>query len=395
MPAEVLLLAAFLACVGIVGFAYAGYPVVVWLLSRWFGREPVPPPVETADLPSVSLLIAAHNEAAVIEGRIQNALALHYPPGKLEIVIASDGSTDGTNEIVGRYADRGVRLLAFPENRGKAATLDAAVPQLTGDVIVLSDANTLMDPDAVRQLAAWFADPAVGVVCGKLVLTDPATGRNADGMYWKYETFLKRCEGRLGALLGCNGAIYAVRRAVFPPVPAGTIVDDFVIPLMARRATGCRIVYDSHAVASEETAPGVGVEFRRRARIGAGVFQGLGRLWPLLSPAHGWVSFTFFAHKVLRWLSPFALVGMVVLNVLLLDVPGMGWVLAGQVGFYTLAVVAAWLPARPRVLRVARLTTMFAAMNLAILVGFVRWLAGAQGGTWRRTDRAPVPAGVS
>jgi cellulose synthase/poly-beta-1,6-N-acetylglucosamine synthase-like glycosyltransferase len=388
------LLAAFLACVAVVGFAYAGYPLIVWLLARRFGRDPVPPPVETADLPSVSLLVVAHNEATVMDARIQNALALHYPPGKLEIVIASDGSTDATNDVVARYVDRGVRLLAFPENRGKAATLDAAIAHLTGDVVVLSDANTLMDRDAVRQLAAWFADPAVGVVCGKLVLTDAATGRNADGLYWRYETLLKRCEGRLGALLGCNGAIYAIRRSIFPPVPAGTIVDDFVIPLSARRATGCRLVYDEQAVAREETAPDVRAEFRRRARIGAGGFQSLARLWPLLSPVHGWVSFTFFAHKVLRWLSPFALVGMLLLNLLLLDLPGMGWILAGQLGFYALAVGATWLPPRPRALRVVRLTTLFAAMNLALLVGFVRWLTGSQGGAWKRTDRSPVPAGA-
>jgi len=227
MPdSQTLLVAAFLACAAVVGFAYAGYPVVVWLLSRAFGRPPVPPPVESADLPSVSLLVVAHNEAGDIDARVRNALALRYPPGKLEVVVASDGSTDGTNEIVAGYADRGVRLLAFPENRGKAAALDAAVGHLTGDVVVLSDANTQMDPGAVRQLAAWFADPTVGVVCGKLVLTDPATGCNADGLYWRYETFLKQCEGRLGALLGCNGAIYAVRRSGFPRVPAGTIVDD-------------------------------------------------------------------------------------------------------------------------------------------------------------------------
>jgi cellulose synthase/poly-beta-1,6-N-acetylglucosamine synthase-like glycosyltransferase len=171
-------------------------------------------------------------------------------------------------------------------------------------------------------------------------------------------------------------------------------VDDFVIPLAARRATGCRLVYDPQAVAHEETAPGVGAEFRRRARIGAGGFQSLARLWPLLSPAHGWVSFTFFAHKVLRWLSPFALVGMLVLNVLLLGVPGFGWVLTGQLGFYALAATAAWLPGRARPFRIARLATMFAAMNLALLVGFVRWVSGTQGGTWRRTDRSPVPAGV-
>jgi cellulose synthase/poly-beta-1,6-N-acetylglucosamine synthase-like glycosyltransferase len=172
--------------IGLVAYVYVGYPVLLWVLSRLFGRPPVPPAVEAADLPSVTLLIAAHNEAGVIDERIQNALALHYPPDRFRIVIASDGSTDATNDIVRSYADRGVVLFDYPINRGKAAVLNDAFRQLTSDVVVLSDANTHMAPDAIRKLAEWFADPAVGVVCGKLVLVDPHTGRNVDGVYWKY-----------------------------------------------------------------------------------------------------------------------------------------------------------------------------------------------------------------
>ena len=377
-------------CIGVVGFAYVGYPILIWLLSRCFGRDPVPPAVESADLPTVSLLIAAHNEEADIAARIENALGLHYPPDKLEIVIASDGSTDATEEIVERYSDRGIRLLAYRNNGGKSAVLNASVPRLRGDVVVLSDANTRMAPDSLRRLATWFADPAVGVVCGRLILTDAVSGRNADGMYWKYENFLKGCEGRLGALIGCNGAIYAIRRRLFPAVRPGTIIDDFVIPMDARRESGCRILYDAHAVAWEETPPDIGCEFRRRARIGAGGFQSIARLWPLLSPAHGWASLTFFGHKVLRWLSPFCLAGMLVLNSLLLGIPGFDLMLIGQLGFYAVAIAAAYVPPRPRALRVLRLSTMFATMNLALLVGFFRWASGAQRGTWKRTTRGPV-----
>jgi cellulose synthase/poly-beta-1,6-N-acetylglucosamine synthase-like glycosyltransferase len=389
MP-DSLLIILFWSCAGLVTFAYAGYPVVVWLLTRLFGRVPAPPPIESADLPSVSLLIAAHNEEADIEARIANALALRYPKGELEIVIASDGSTDRTNEIAGRYADRGVRLLAFPVNRGKAAVLNAAVPRLRGDVVVLSDANTHMESDAVWRLAPWFADPTVGVVCGKLILTDSETGRNADGLYWKYETFLKACEGRLGALVGCNGAIYAIRKDLFPGDRGGAIIDDFVIPLEARRRSGCRIVFDPEALAREETAPDLRAEFRRRARIGAGGFQSMARLWPLLSPAHGWVSFTFLCHKVLRWLSPFCLVGMLIANLLLVGVSGYDYVLAAQGGFYLMAVAGARVPGRPRAFRVLKLATMFMTMNLALLVGYIGWATGAQRGTWQRTPRAPA-----
>jgi cellulose synthase/poly-beta-1,6-N-acetylglucosamine synthase-like glycosyltransferase len=378
---------ALAVCLGVVFFAYLGYPALVFALSRLFGRRPVPPAVEGADLPTISLLIAAYNEEVDIEARVRNALALQYPLGKLEVVIASDGSTDATNDIVRRFADRGVRLIAYPENRGKTTVLNRSVPRLAGDIVVLSDANTMMAPDAALRLAAWFADPGVGVVCGRLVLTDPRTGRNADGLYWKYETFLKKCESRLGALLGSNGAIYAIRKALFPVVRPGTLIDDFVIPLEARRNSGCRIVYDEQAVAHEETAPSVHAEFRRRVRIGAGGFQSIGMLWRLLLPTNGWVALTFLCHKILRWACPFFLLGALGANALLLGRPGAAEVMLAQLGFYALAAAGHCLPRRPGFLKLFRLPTMFVTMNLALFFGFFRWARGGNNGTWRRTDR--------
>jgi cellulose synthase/poly-beta-1,6-N-acetylglucosamine synthase-like glycosyltransferase len=332
-------------------------------------------------------LIAAHNEEIDIEARILNALALDYPADRLEIVIASDGSTDRTNEIVRQYADRGVLLFAYEKNRGKATVLNESVPQLSGEIVLLSDANTEMASDAARRLASWFVDASVGVVCGRLDLTDPRTGRNVDGLYWKYETFLKKCESRLGALLGSNGAIYAIRKQLFPTIRPGTLIDDFVIPLEAKRRSGCRIIYDSRAVANEETAPTIMAEFRRRVRIGAGGFQSIGMLWPLLSPSNGWVALTFFCHKILRWACPFLLLGMLVANALLLGDRLYDWLFAGQLAFYGVSLVGHWLPARPRFLRYFRLPTMFVSMNLALFFGFIRWLRGGHTGTWTRTDR--------
>lgn len=385
---EAILEAIFWGCLVAVAFAYLGYPLLILFLARVLGRRPESPELDEARLPVVSLLIAAHNEERDIEARILNALALDYPAGKFEIVIASDGSTDATNEIVRRYAHRGVRLFAYETNRGKATVLNESVPRLRGEVVILSDANTFMAADAARRLAAWFADPDVGVVCGRLVLTDPRTGRNVDSLYWKYETFLKKCESRLGALLGSNGAIYAIRKDLFPEVRPGTLIDDFVIPLEAKRRSGCRIIYDTAAVAREETPPTILAEFRRRVRIGAGGFQSIGMLWPLLSPAHGWVALTFFCHKILRWTCPFLLLGMLCANALLTADPFYRWLLGCQLAFYAVAVVGNWLPARPRVLRCLRLPTMFAAMNLALLFGFFRWLRGGQTGVWARTTRS-------
>jgi cellulose synthase/poly-beta-1,6-N-acetylglucosamine synthase-like glycosyltransferase len=373
-----------------VGYAYVLYPPLVWVLSRLFGRPPVRPAVADAELPTLTLVIAAHNEAAHVRGRLDNALATDYPAGKFDVVLASDGSTDATAAIAREYEGRGVTVLDFPANRGKAAVLNDAVPAARGEVVMLSDANTETDPAAARRLAAWFADPAVGAACGRLVLVDPEAGRNADGLYWRYETLLKKCESRLGALLGSNGGIYSVRKAAYTPIPANTLVDDFVIPLLARRRTGCRIVYDADAVAIEETPPRLASEFHRRARIGAGGFQSIALLGGLLDPRHGWVAFTFLSHKVLRWVGPFLLIVALAGSAALAHRPAFAGLLAAQLGFYGVSVVAGRLPAGRRWLKPLRLPALFTLLNVALLVGFFRWLGGRQTGTWRRTDRRPA-----
>jgi len=374
-------------CAALIVFGYAVYPILVWSLSRWLVRSVVPPAMEPTEWPSVSLLIAAYNEEDVIEERVRNALAMDYPRDRLEIVIALDGCDDRTSAIVRRYEGEGVRLLDYTQRRGKSAVLNAAFNELEGEIVMLSDANTEIDPQAARRLVRWFRHSLVGVVCGRLVLTDPRTGRNVDSLYWKYETFLKRCEGRLGALLGANGAIYAIRKDRFLPIPNHTIIDDFVIPLLAKLRSGCSIIYDPSAVAREETPASVRSEFRRRTRIGAGGFQSIGMLWRLLDPRQGWVALSFLSHKVLRWLCPFFMIGALVSNLFLLDIPFYRLVLMSQLGFYLVSVLAASLPSSIKLLKPLRLATMFTSMNLALFVGFWRWLSGRQNGVWIRTSR--------
>jgi len=377
----------FWVCAAAVAYAYLGYPVLIWCLARWFGRFAPQPELGEADLPTISLLIAAYNEEEVIEQRILNALALDYPTDKLEIVIASDGSTDTTAKIVRRYAQRGIRLMDYPRRRGKASVLNATFPELKGDIILLSDANTEYDAMAARNIVRWFEDPEIGVVCGRLVLTDPNTGQNADSLYWKYETFLKKCEGQLRALLGANGGIYAIRRQLFQPIPSETIVDDLVIPLQAKLRTGCAIVYDCQAVAREETPATVESEFHRRSRIGAGGFQSIAMLWRLLDPRQGWVAFTFFSHKILRWLCPFFMLGLLLITPVLCQEPFYRLAFLAQAVFYSVSVLVAYVPGRFRSLKPLRITTMFTGMNAALLVGFWRWLRGSQKGAWKRTAR--------
>jgi cellulose synthase/poly-beta-1,6-N-acetylglucosamine synthase-like glycosyltransferase len=379
--------AIFWVCVAAVAYTYAIYPALIYGLSRCFGRRPSPPELDESDLPTVSLLIAAHNEEAVIQERIENALALDYRRNRLQIVVASDGSDDGTVEIARRYHGR-VRVLDFPIRRGKAATLNAAMQYLSGEIVLLSDANTSIESEALRHLVRWFADANVGAVCGRLVLTDPAGARNVDGLYWRCEVFLKKCESRLGALLGSNGAIYAIRRDLYVPIPAGTIVDDFVIPLLAMLRHGCSIIYESDAVGTEETPAQIRQEFRRRVRIGAGGFQAMVMLRALLNPLRGWIAFTFFSHKVMRWLCPFFMCGALAFAAVGAGNVFYRWALVGQICFYAVSVALGLIPNRSRILRPLRLTTMFSSMNAALLVGFFQWARGRQGGVWRRTERA-------
>lgn len=383
-----LLVLLFWACTAGVVYTYAVYPGLIYLLARASGRRrTAPSSIASAELPWISVLIAAHNEEAVIEARIRNILAMDYPSERREIVIASDGSTDRTAEIVRQFAGEGIRLLDF-SRRGKAAVLNGAFPQLQGDIVLLSDANTYMAPDAARRLIRWFDEPAAGVVCGRLVLRDHSSGTNVDGLYWKYETFLKKQEGRLGALLGSNGAIYAIRRELLCPIPPNIIVDDFVIPLLAKLRSGCQIIYDAEAVAYEEIAPDVKGEFRRRSRIGAGGWQAIAMLWPLLHPKQGWIAFTFASHKILRWVCPMLLVAALLSSVALWRVDFYRMIVAVEGILAAIAVLGGYVPPRFPGGRVLRLANMFLLMNAALGVGFIRWLATPQTGIWARTQRS-------
>jgi cellulose synthase/poly-beta-1,6-N-acetylglucosamine synthase-like glycosyltransferase len=379
----------FWMCVGGVAYHYIGYPLVIWIFAKAFGRTNAMPDRDPVDLPFVSIVVAACNEADVIADRIANGLACDYPADRLEFVVASDGSTDRTAEIVSAWPDSRVRLIELPGPRGKARVINDVVPRLESDIVILSDANTIVDAAAVRRLVRSLSQENVGVAVGRLVLTDPATGTNVDGVYWRYETFLKKCEARLGALLGANGAIYGFHRRLFVPLPADTLVDDLVLPLLIKLRTSCAITYDVDAVAYEETPPHLASEFTRRSRIGAGGFGCLRVLWPLLRPSQGWLGFAFASHKILRWICPFLMLGALISNLLLLDDPFFQLTFAAQLAFYFAAAAGALMPGAAAPIRLLRLTTLFTSTNVALLVGCWRWWAGQGGATWQRRARAP------
>ena len=385
-------------------YTYLVYPVLIRLLAKSFpqraGATVARHRTGAADssvpeeLPFVSLVIAAYREETVILDRLHNAMQLDWPADRFEVLIGCDGDEDLTGELVRSFGDSRVRLVQYPQRRGKASVLNDTIPRARGDIIVLSDANTMMQPDAICQLARHFADPEVGGVCGKLELIDSLSGRNVDGLYWRYENFLKRQEGRFGAVLGVNGAIYAMRKELFTPIPANTIIDDFLIGMRIHR-TGRRLLFDESAIAREETPPHIRDEFHRRSRIGAGGFQSLVWLWPLLSPLYGRVAFALWSHKVLRWFCPAFLVAAMFSNLLLAGDPFYLRVLLVHELFYLVALAGMLWMQGHRAARWMRLPAMFVSMNAALAVGFWRWLGGIRGGTWKRTERTAEPSSLA
>ncbi len=341
---------------------------------------------ELSQLPKVTLVVAAHNEERCIARKLANSLAIDYPADRFEVLVGSDGSTDRTDELVKRVRDARV-VLSRAERLGKAGVLNRCVPMARGDIVVLTDANTLVEPGAVKKLVRHFADPSVGAVCGRLRLFHPSGRRYEESAYWLYESLLKLYEGKHGAVMGANGGLYAIRRSLFAALPPGTIVDDFVVAMRILER-GYKVLYDPEAVASEETTEDYDQEFRRRARIAAGNFQSLKLLGGLLSPAAGFAAFAFWSHKVLRWCAPACMALLFVASLALLGQPFYRAALFAQLAFYGLAAAHRLSALPPRARPFASAAYYFVRMNLALAVGFVRFLRNAQSAAWDRTARA-------
>jgi cellulose synthase/poly-beta-1,6-N-acetylglucosamine synthase-like glycosyltransferase len=370
-----MMVALFLLSLLAIAYVYAGYPVALRALVRLRGARPVSRrPIE----PRVALVISAFNEAPVIAGKIENALALDYPADRLRIAVVSDASTDDTDETVRRYADRGVRLVRMAERRGKTAGLNAAVPQLDAEIIVFTDANAMFRPDALRMLIRNFADPSVGCVTGeaKYVAGDGTVADAGERRYWSYEGNLKRLESEIGSMVGGDGAIYAIRAPLWRTLPE-TAINDFLNPLQIV-AAGWRNVYEPDAVCFEETAGEFRREYRRRVRIVSrswrAVFQAEGVLNPFRVGLFAWC---LFSHKVLRWFSgAFAAVAAVT-----------GLAIAVQLdqALRLLPLVLAGLAAAavvPALRRIAAGAGYGAVVSLASVVGVVNGTLGRVSGTW-------------
>ncbi len=365
----------------IVIYVYLGYPLIIGILAVFLRK-----PINKADIePSVSLIIVAYNEEDVIREKIENSLGLDYPEDKLEIIVASDGSTDRTNEIVGEYSSQGVLLNALTPNGGPTSAQNRTVPIARGDILVFSDANVMYKPRAIRKLVRSFNDPEVGGVSGELhfIPGEQDSSEKNETAYWSYETFLKHKESSLSSMTGSSGAMYALRRELYTPLDEAAI-GDFAQPLKVA-SQGYRVVYEPEAVSMEElssiTVRGIG----GRVRVALGGYHSLFEVKPLLNPfRYGFITWQLISHKVLRWMIPLFLIAIFSTNISLLRQGFLYQVVfIGQVIFYSLAGAGAIWEERRRRSKFFSSPFYFCFANLALLLGLYRYLRGERRTSWK------------
>ncbi len=371
----------FIVCLCLLGYTFAGYPLVLLVWSRWRPR-----PVACASFePPVTIVICVFNGAASIAGKLASCLEQDYPKALLRVIVASDGSTDSTEEIVRQIGDRRVELIAFPERRGKATCLNEVIGSCTEEFLVLSDARQRLDRGAVRALLRNFADPAVGGVSGQLVFTvDGITpyGESLDA-YWRYEKSLRRAESAIHSSVGVTGALYALRRAAFAAIPADTILDDLLIPMQVVLG-GRRVLFEDAALAFDVPSQSATIERARKTRTLAGNFQLLTAHPQLLLPWRNPILLQFLSHKVARLLAPAALAGALISN-LLLALNGsalFGLFLAVQLVAYACAACGLLWPAANRFLP-AKLSAGFVSLNWFVVLGLFQFLGNRHAHLWQ------------
>jgi colanic acid/amylovoran biosynthesis glycosyltransferase len=378
----------FWISVALIAYNYLGFPLLLYTRSRLFHRPP-----QCADItPHVTLLIVAHNEAGVIGKRLENALAMDYPRDRLTVLVASDGSDDGTDEIVARYSPQGIRLLSFPRG-GKIATLNAAVAHAEGEILAFSDENSMCTPDALRMLVRAFADPEVGGVAGYqryVPAHTPNTAAFGESKYSDVDQLWKQWQSAAGSVTHATGALYAIRRELFEPVPLIT-GDDIVISLRVI-ARGYRFVYEPRAMAVEAVAPSAEGEYRRKVRLCMFGFTSIVACRELLNPMrYGFYSLQLFSHKVLRYLLVWPLMALFVTSVLLFHTaPVYQAAFAVQAVFYGLATILSFVPdpvlRRLSIPRVLTLPYYFCMAYAGSLQAQVNVLLGYRWDSWTPRD---------
>jgi len=355
---------------GLLVYTYGGYPVLINLLARLRPRRPQTSAIE----PTVSVVLAVHDEEATIGSKLDNLLSLDYPSDKLQVIVVSDGSTDGTNQVVADYREGNpdrVVLVQLEQPGGKALAINRGMQRARGEVVVFCDARQQIGEGALRALVPHFADPQVGAVSGELELQ----GERGPGVYWRYEKLIRAAEGMVDSVVGATGALFGIRRHLFQELPEGTLLDDVFTPMQIV-LQGYRVLFEPGAQVFDQEAELAG-EFARKARTLAGNFQLVELLPQLLNPLKNRLFVQFVSHKLLRLLCPYALATLLASNIVLVATGAPGWplyvaTLAGQLAAYGLAIKGAIDGDKAG--RAARVSHTFVVLNLAAVEGLRRFI---------------------
>ncbi len=383
----------------IVFYAYIGYGILLYILikiKRIFklGRKKVFDPDYE---PDVTLFVAAYNEKDYVDAKVKNSYELEYPHEKVRQVWVTDGSDDGTPDILKKYADKGVEVYHEDARGGKIGAMNRGVKFVKSPIVIFSDGNTMLGKESIRRIVNMFSDPKVGCVSGekRIFQKDKDTAAGTEGIYWKYESLLKKWDAELYSVVGAAGELFAIRTELFQHVEKDTLLDDMIISLRVAMK-GYTIQYDPEAYAIETASANVKEELKRKIRISAGGLQSILRLKSLLNIfKHGWLSFQFVSHRVLRWtLAPLSLPILLILNSIISAQSGFlnfsdlfTWLFWSQVIFYVTALLGWYLENKKIKVKVFFIPYYFFIMNLSVFLGFKRFLKGQQSVNWERAKR--------
>jgi poly-beta-1,6-N-acetyl-D-glucosamine synthase len=383
----------------LVFYTHLGYGLLLFLMvkiKQLFVKRAAPG-FEESNLPEVTFIVAAYNEQDYIEDKIRNCLAFNYPKDKIRFWFVTDGSNDRTPELVEKFPvkpGQQIRLFHSPERKGKIAAVERVMAFVETPVTIFTDANTDVNPEAIRNIVRHFADPNVGAVAGEKRIamgdTDEATGAG-EGIYWKYESLLKKWDSDLNSVIGAAGELFAIRTDQYRHVPADTLIEDFVMT-MGIAMRGFRLVYEPEAYAVESSSASIGEEMKRKIRIAAGGLQTVWRLRSLLNPfRYGLLSFQYISHRVLRWtLAPLALPFIFFINIFLASEAGPVYqiLLALQIVFYSFAILGYLFERKQLKIKAFFIPYYFCLMNYGMYRGFFRLVSGRQSVVWEKSKRA-------
>ncbi|MDO9512342.1 MAG: glycosyltransferase family 2 protein [Bacteroidales bacterium] len=382
----------------IIFYAYLGYGILLFILvrvKRLFGKKKT---IFKKDYePEVTLFVAAYNEKDFVDAKVKNSLSLEYPSEKVKQVWVTDGSDDGTPDALKKYAGQGVEVYHEDARGGKIGAMNRGFKFVKSPIVIFSDANTMLGNESIRRIVNMFANPSVGCVSGekRIYQQETQSAAETEGIYWKYESTLKKWDAELYSVVGAAGELFAVRRELFEDVEPDTLLDDFIISLRIAMK-GYTIQYDPEAYAIEAPSANVKEELKRKIRISAGGIQSVIRLKQLLNPfRYGLLSFQYISHRVLRWtLAPLGLLLILLLNIAIMGSEGYNsksiytWLMLGQLVFYVAALTGWWLEHHKIRLKLLFIPYYFFIMNLAVFLGLKRYLKRTQSVNWERAKRA-------